>query len=94
MVKIRQLNSPETKLDKYAPVHHNIPCKSFASYIAPFCYTGITSEELYELFRQIYANYFVLLNTVSSLPDSILSLCMIFEELLWTTEPKIVAKME
>jgi hypothetical protein len=43
MVKIRQL-STETHLDKYSPIHHIIPCKSFSTYMAPFCYTSLSSE--------------------------------------------------
>lgn len=62
--------------------------------MAPFCYTSTDVEDIYEVFQQVYANYFVLLNTVSSLPDSILSLSMLFEELLWSTEKKIVYKLE
>jgi hypothetical protein len=73
MVRTRQLSPSETKLDKFAPIHGNLPSKSFANYIAPFCYTSTSPEEIYEVFRQIYANYFILLNTVSSQPDSVLS---------------------
>lgn len=39
MLKIRQL-SPNTELDKYSPIHHVLPCKSFSTYMAPFCYTS------------------------------------------------------
>jgi hypothetical protein len=73
MVRIRQMSPIDTKLDKFAPIHGVLPSKSFANYIAPFCYCSNTVEEIYEVFREIYANYFILLNTVSSLPDSILS---------------------
>ena len=73
MVKIRQCSPIDIKADKFAPIHGNLPCKSFATYIAPFCYTSTNTEEIYQIFRQVYANYFILLNTVSSLPDSILS---------------------
>ena len=41
--------------------------------MAPFCYTSSNHEEAYQLWRYVYANFFVMLNTVSSLPDSILS---------------------
>ena len=72
MVKIRQCSPIETKLDKYAPIHSNLPSKCFANFIAPFCYCSTSTEEVYHIFRHIYANYLCLLNTVSSLPDSIL----------------------
>jgi hypothetical protein len=74
MVKIRQSSPIDIKLDKFGPIHSNLPCRCFANYIAPFCYTSTSTEEVYQLFRQVYANYFILLNTVSSLPDSILSI--------------------
>lgn len=94
MVRIRQLATHESQqLEKYAPIHGTLPCKSFSTYIAPFCYFSIDAEEIYDLFQQVYSNYFVLLNTVSSLPDSILSLCVLFEELLYCTEKKIVQKL-
>jgi hypothetical protein len=47
MVKIRQLSPSDIKLDKFAPIHCNLPSKSFANYIAPFCYTSTSSEEIY-----------------------------------------------
>lgn len=73
MLKVRQMSPIEIKLDKFAPIHGCLPSKSFANYIAPFCYTSTSAEEVYQLFRHVYANYLGLLNTVSSLPDSILS---------------------
>ena len=95
MTKIKQLSVPEAqKLDKYSPIHNIMPCKSFSTYMAPFCYTSTDVEEIYEVFQHVYANYFILLNTVSSLPDSILSLIILFEDLLWSTEKKIVYKFE
>lgn len=95
MIRIKQLSSEEAhKLDKYGPIHNIMPCKAFSIYMAPFCYTSTDVEDIYELFQQVYANYFVLLNTVSSLPDSILSLIILFEDLLCSTEKKIVYKLE
>ena len=74
MLRVKQMSPSDTKLDKYAPIHGNLPSKCFANYIAPFCYTSTSVEEVYHLFRQIYANYLIMLNTISSLPDSILSI--------------------
>lgn len=51
MVKIKQLNNIDSVLDKYAPIHQIIPCKSFSNYFAPFCYTSSNVEDIYELFR-------------------------------------------
>jgi hypothetical protein len=48
MVKIKQLSPNEAQqLDKYAPIHSTLPCKSFSIYIAPFCYASTDSEEIY-----------------------------------------------
>ena len=44
MVKIRQCSPIDIKSDKFAPIHGNLPCKSFATYIAPFCYTSTSTE--------------------------------------------------
>jgi len=86
MVKIRQL-APNCQLDKYSPIHHIIPCKSFSCYMAPFCYSSQSAEEIYELFREFYCNFFVNLHVISSSIDGILSnfffsylgLCLLFE---------------
>lgn len=95
MVKIKQVSPSEAqKLDKYAPINNILPCKSFSVYMAPFCYFGNDVEDIYEVFQQVYANYFINLNVISSQPDSILSLCILFEEMLFTTEKKIVQKLE
>jgi hypothetical protein len=41
MVKIKQVSPSEAlKLDRYAPIHSVLPCKSFSLYMAPFCYTS------------------------------------------------------
>ncbi len=51
MVKIRQTSPIEIKLDKFAPIHGSLPSKCFANYIAPFCFTSTSTEEVYQLFR-------------------------------------------
>lgn len=80
MVKIKPIAASEAqKLDKFAPIHNILPCKSFSIYMAPFCYSSTDVEDIYDIFQQIYANYFITLHTISSLPDSILSLCILFE---------------
>jgi hypothetical protein len=41
MVKIKQVSPAEAlKLDRYAPIHSVLPCKSFSLYMAPFCYAS------------------------------------------------------
>ena len=94
MIKRRQI-CPSVQLDKYSPIHHMLPCKSFSTYIAPFCYTSTSSEEIYELWREVYCNYMAGLHTVSSSStEGILGLCILFEELLYTSEKKILEKFE
>ena len=47
MLKVKQMNPLDIKLDKFAPIHGNLPSKCFANYIAPFCYTSTSVEEVY-----------------------------------------------
>ena len=48
MVKIKQVSPVEAqKLDKYAPIHNILPCKSFSMYMAPFCYASTDVEDIY-----------------------------------------------
>ena len=58
-----------------------LPCKHFGKYIQPFGYCALKSEQMYVIFREFYCRYFCYLNTISSIPQSILGLSVIFEEL-------------
>jgi hypothetical protein len=51
MVKIRQMSPIDIKLDKFAPIHGNLPSRCFANYIAPFCFASTSPEEIYQIFR-------------------------------------------
>jgi|LauGreDrversion4_2_1035121.scaffolds.fasta_scaffold49209_2 hypothetical protein len=57
--------------------------------MAPFCYLSDVKEELYFTFRGFYCKYFCYLQTISSHPMSILTICRLFEELLQTYEPEM-----
>ena len=48
MLRIKQLSTEEAQqLDKFAPIHATLPCKSFSVFIAPFCYTSTDPEDIY-----------------------------------------------
>jgi hypothetical protein len=59
-----------------------LPCKEFGKYACPFSYMSEKEDEMYFIFRAFYCKYFCFLNTISSHPQSIVSLCKFFEDLL------------
>lgn len=66
-----------------------IPCQHFSQYFAPFSYISDQKEEIYFIFRAFYAKYLCHLQTLSSHPKGIISLCKLFEDLLQTYEPEV-----
>ena len=66
-----------------------IPVQHFSSYFAPFCYISDQKEEIYFIFRAFYCKYLCHLQTLSSHPQGIISLCKLFEDLLQTYEPEV-----
>jgi hypothetical protein len=66
-----------------------IPIKKFCQYITPLCYISNTREDVYFIFRGLYCKYFCHLNSISSHPQSIVSLCKLFEDLLQMYEPEV-----
>ena len=66
-----------------------VPCLSFSSYFANFCYISDKNEEAYFIFRAFYCKYFCHLHTISSDSQSIISLCKFFEDLLQMYEPEV-----
>ena len=65
------------------------PCFFFARYIGPVCYISPKKEECYFIFRALYTKYFCHLHSISSHPQSIISLCKLFEDLLQMYEPEV-----
>jgi len=59
-----------------------LPCQNFAKYLAPFCYISDKREDCYYIFRGFWCKYFCYLHSVSSHPQSMISLCKLFEDLL------------
>lgn len=73
----------------YYPPNGIIPFHGFSMYVAPLCYIYNDPVVLYFVFRQMYTRYFFRLHTLSSHPQGIVSLCLLFETLLQTHEPQL-----
>ncbi|KAM7450406.1 hypothetical protein ABFA07_001966 [Porites harrisoni] len=71
------------------PPNGIIPFHGFSLYASPLGYICADAPQLYFLFRQIHTKYFFRLHTMSSHPQGILSLCVLFENLLQTHEPAL-----
>ena len=67
-----------------------IPIKHFSRYVAPFAFLSDRAEEVYYLFRNFYCKYFCYLNSLTSHPKGIISLCRLFEETLQTCESDLM----
>ena len=59
-----------------------IPMKKFSALFAPVCFVSNNREDCYYIFRGLFCKYFCYLGSISSHPQSILSLCKLFENLL------------
>lgn len=59
-----------------------IPFKKFSAWFAPICFISNNKEDCYFIYRAFYCKYFCYLNSISSNPQSIISLCKLFEDLL------------
>ena len=70
-----------------------LPCQHFSRYCAPFCYISDSKEECYFIFRAMYCKYFCQLQSISNNPESIVSLCKLFEDLLQMYEPEVCFHM-
>lgn len=66
-----------------------IPMKKFAATFAPLCFISNNKEDCYFIYRALYCKYFCYLSSISSHPQSIVSLCKLFEDLLQTYEPEV-----
>lgn len=71
------------------PPNGFIPFHGFSLYAAPLGFVCSHAPQLYYLFKQIYTRYFFRLHTMSSHPQGILSLCVLFENLLQAHEPAL-----
>ena len=82
------MNSSERIIGAYPPCGV-IPMRKFSALFAPICFVSNSKEDCYYIFRGLYCKYFCHLNSISSHPQSILSLCKLFEDLLQMYEPEV-----
>ncbi|UYV83657.1 TBC1D19 [Cordylochernes scorpioides] len=75
------------------PPNGVIPFHGFSMFVCPLCYIYEDPVTLYMVFRELYTLYFYLLHTVSSHPQGILSLCLLFETLLHELDPHLTYHM-
>ncbi|XP_059170535.1 TBC1 domain family member 19-like [Physella acuta] len=66
-----------------------IPFHGFAMYVAPLCYLYNDVVQLYFVFRHMYTHYFFRLHSISSHPQGIVGLSLLFENLLQAEEPEL-----
>ncbi|XP_071504232.1 TBC1 domain family member 19-like [Diadema antillarum] len=79
-------------VDEFAvvyPPNGVIPFHGFAMLVAPLCFVYGQPTELYFVFREMYMRHLFRLHTISSHPQGILSLCILFESLLQTLQPHL-----
>ncbi|KAF6200014.1 hypothetical protein GE061_006313 [Apolygus lucorum] len=65
------------------------PYHGFTMYATPFCYLYDDPIQLYFVFRAFYMRYWFRLHEVSSHPQGVLSMCLLFERLLHKHEPEL-----
>nr|XP_054755376.1 TBC1 domain family member 19-like [Lytechinus pictus] len=79
-------------VDEFAvvyPPNGVIPFHGFAMFVAPLCFVYDQPPDLYYVFREFYMRHLFRLHTISSHPQGILSLCILFESLLQTIQPQL-----
>ncbi|CAF4853608.1 unnamed protein product [Pieris macdunnoughi] len=64
-----------------------IPFHGFTMYATPFCYLYDDPVQLYFIFRAFYIRYWHKLHYISTHPQGIVSLCLLYERLLEANEP-------
>ncbi|XP_038213415.1 TBC1 domain family member 19 [Zerene cesonia] len=64
-----------------------IPFHGFTMYATPFCYLYDDPMQLYFIFRAFYIRYWHKLHYISTHPQGIVSLCLLYERLLEANEP-------
>ncbi|OWR44853.1 TBC1 domain family member 19 [Danaus plexippus] len=64
-----------------------VPFHGFTMYATPFCYLYDDPVQLYYIFRAFYIRYWHRLHYISTHPQGIVSLCLLYERLLEAHEP-------
>ncbi|XP_076808937.1 TBC1 domain family member 19-like isoform X2 [Clavelina lepadiformis] len=83
--------------DEYAvvyPPNGVIPFHGFSMYATPLCYLYAEPVGLYYIFRQFYTRYFHRLHAISSHPQGIVSLCLLFETTLQSLHPRLCRHLQ
>uniref|UniRef100_H2Z7P5 Rab-GAP TBC domain-containing protein n=1 Tax=Ciona savignyi TaxID=51511 RepID=H2Z7P5_CIOSA len=71
------------------PPNGVIPFHGFSMYATPLCYLYSEPVRLYYTFRELYMRYFHRLHSISSHPQGIISLCLLFETTLQSIHPRL-----
>lgn len=71
------------------PPNGVIPFHGFAMYVAPLCFLYKEPVMLYYVFRELYTRHFFRLHSISSHPQGIVCLSLLFETLLQTHESEL-----
>ncbi|XP_063635735.1 TBC1 domain family member 19 [Cydia splendana] len=86
MVAVRGRHAPADRLIAFPP-SGVIPFHGFSMYATPFCYLYDDPVQLYYTFRAFYIRYWHRLHYISTHPQGIVSLCLLYERLLEANEP-------
>ena len=78
--------------EKYPPCGVT-PWNRFSFFLAPMFFLELEPYRVYFMFRQLFCRYFCRLQVISSEPDTILSLCKAFEDMLIAHEPDLVVHL-
>nr|XP_006814716.1 PREDICTED: LOW QUALITY PROTEIN: TBC1 domain family member 19-like [Saccoglossus kowalevskii] len=79
-------------MEEYAvvyPPNGVIPFHGFSMFVSPLCYVYHDPVRLYFIFRELYMRYFFRLHNISSHPQGIVALSILFESLLQTHQPQL-----
>lgn len=78
--KYRQVNYPPNGF---------LPFDAFSMLVAPICYVYSDPILLYYMFRKFFTTHFYKLSTISTDPQSIIGLCVLFENILQSKDAKL-----
>lgn len=73
----------------FFPPSSVVPFEGFTLYTLPFTYLSSKVEEIYPIFKKMYCKYLCKLHSISGEPGTLLSLCNLFEYLLFETSPEV-----
>ena len=70
------------------------PFRGLVLYAAPLCYACSKAEDVYFLFRQMYALYWCRLSAIDDYRGTIISLCSTFEHLVSAALPQVASHLQ